>query len=496
MNGQLSEHPLAELIREAIDAHLSGALRLARERIKAVIYFDAGQVILAASNLRAQRLADSLRRWGLVAAEQLARAGADRQPDPELCAALVRSGALSEADIPKVLARQVIEILRPALLWIDGSWSFDQRVRPSAEGRALVNMRDLLVDCARRLPAEFIASRFADADEMISPGASGEAGHDLLPAEAFVLSRVDAPLRVHDLIVISGLPEADAWRAIYGLALGGYLQRNRWPQAITSRMGEQAAKGTRAPAPAQARQPEASQPAPAERDEQAEMKALFARAAGADYYEVLGVGRRASAAELKRAYYALAKRFHPDRFRQTADPAVRAQIEAAFAQIAQAYDKLKDDKSRAAYDLKIGVQPDAGPEAKGASQPAPPASSAAARAEEAFQQGLAALKQEDHGLARARFGEAAHLAPGQARYRAHYGRELAREPQTRRQAEAELLAAVSLDGHNTSYRVMLAELYRDLGFPRRALGELERALAVNPQDAAARRLFTELSGKG
>ena len=49
-------------------------------------------------------------------------------------------------------------------------------------------------------------------------------------------------------------------------------------------------------------------------------------------------------------------------------------------------------------------------------------------------------------------------------YRAYYGRALAANQQTQRLAEAELQAAVKLDPANASYRVMLAELYRTLGF--------------------------------
>ena len=37
MEGQLRNHPLAELIHEISDARLSGALRLAFERVKAVV---------------------------------------------------------------------------------------------------------------------------------------------------------------------------------------------------------------------------------------------------------------------------------------------------------------------------------------------------------------------------------------------------------------------------------------------------------------------------
>ena len=64
--------------------------------------------------------------------------------------------------------------------------------------------------------------------------------------------------------------------------------------------------------------------------------------------------------------------------------------------------------------------------------------------------------------------------------------------ETRRQAESELLAAVSLDALDASFRVMLAELYKEVGLRRKAEAQLERALALEPTNAEARALFAEL----
>ena len=63
-----------------------------------------------------------------------------------------------------------------------------------------------------------------------------------------------------------------------------------------------------------------------------------------DYYDVLGVSRNAGSAELKKAYRALAMKYHPDRNRQDAD------AEPKFKSINEAYDVLKDQQKRSAYD--------------------------------------------------------------------------------------------------------------------------------------------------
>ena len=87
------------------------------------------------------------------------------------------------------------------------------------------------------------------------------------------------------------------------------------------------------------------------------------------------------------------------------------------------------------------------------------------------------------------------LSPREARYRAHYGHALIRQSNTRRIAETELQAAISIEPDNSSYRVMLAELYKQLGLQRRAEGELERALAADPKNEAARSLLLSLKSK-
>ena len=63
-----------------------------------------------------------------------------------------------------------------------------------------------------------------------------------------------------------------------------------------------------------------------------------------DFYETLGVDRGASDDDIKKAYRKLAMKYHPDRNKDDKT------AEAKFKELNAAYDVLKDEQKRAAYD--------------------------------------------------------------------------------------------------------------------------------------------------
>lgn len=483
--GDLKQNPAAELIREIFANRQSGALRLAKEQAKAVIYFEEGSAVFAASNLRVHRLSEFLKRNKTVTEAQLAELPA-KATDEELANLLVKGGRLRAADLDMIRANQLSEMLRAVLLWTVGEWQFDPRVRIGGDTRVTIDVRRLLLECARHLPADYVVSRFGTVDETLELISNGDS--NLLPAEAFVLSRIGPNISLKNLLGVSGLREHEALRAVYGLSLSGFMKRSGWPSALLNGSSAALAKQSQEPpTPAQVADPD---------DLQDSLESLFARLEkSVDHYDVLDVVRTATPDDIKNAYHALARRYHPDRFHQS-DAQLRSRVDSAFARIARAYEALIDPKSREAHDAQYAPQQPRG----AGSSPQSPArrgetraeDKESSRAENSFKQGLALMKENRPEQALRFFAEAASLDPRQARYRAEYGRALISQPQARRIAEIELKAAIELEPNNASYRVILAELYQALGLRRRAEGEIRRALFADPRNEAARQFMASL----
>jgi tetratricopeptide (TPR) repeat protein len=504
MKGQLRDRPLAELVHEISAKDLSGTLRLQHESVKAAVYFDKGEIVYAASNLKELRLAEYLKKQGLISAQELSASGS--RSDVTLAATLVSKGVIDQLTIEAVFTRQVGDILRVALLWEKGTWEFDDHSLLGDSIRVKLNIRELLIEAARRMQLELIASRFPSDEELISPPIDLPDFNALLPAEGFMISRVDSPMKLSEVIALSGLGELEAMRTLYGLVLGGFMEREQKANLLQARQPA-AVSRTRAPLPPT---PDLL-PDPGEASEEtqiADLDAFLARLDSAgNHYEVLNVISTAPPERIKNSYYALARLYHPDKFHLQTSSTLHAHIESAFARITQAYETLMDARRRSGYDAKLAALEKSRMFAQSAPKKVvkeadrgsatdagttPEAGSESERAENNFKEGYGALQQGQTQFAVTKLAAAARAIPQEARYRAYYGSALAAGGETRRLAEAEIQAAIKLDPGNASYRVMLAELFFDLGFFKRAEGELERAVSIEPNNLAARKLMEKL----
>jgi hypothetical protein len=515
IKGNLTEHPLAELLIELSQVRLNGSLRLNNESQKMVVYFDGGEVVFAVSNARAFRLFEMLLSANRITKEQLLKIP-DFTNDFLLGQNLAKENLFSKPEIDKLFTRQIEDILKNGFEWLEGDWNFSPLVRAKGGIRFKVQTNRILMEYARNLSDKAIVSRFNHLQEIFGRKSAPPARIDLTPQESFVFSRFENPgLSVEDVKNLSGLSESETFKILYTLWLGGFLNRQKWNMAFSDRKTSKILSASislikgqevsvfsesqpvryKMPEPIKA---EASVEETKQTVEKISLDRYLAQVENAaNFYEILNVEPKTVQTEIKNAYFSLAKRFHPDLFHKEADAELQQRVQQAFGKLAQAYDTLRHEKNREVYNYKIRKDL----ETKEKRQKAnfgtenTDAGKQFEQASDDFENGFSLLMDEEFETAIPFLARAVHLANNNARFHAYYGKALSSDKNQRHKAEAELQTAVKLDENNPTYRLMLAEFFIEVGLAKRAEGELNRLLAIIPDNKEAMILLDTLRTK-
>ena len=528
MQGQLGEKLAPDLIREIAQKNSSGLLRLSRGKAIKAIFFESGAPTFAISNLSNEQLDDILLKGGLVTLEQIQHAKERAGKTQRLGPALVEMGVLDDSQMRKLVSDLVMRIIVSVFEWTQADYNFDERIRAAHEVTLSLGVADVLLQGARHA-AEFqqVADALVPQDSVVVKSRTNDVRADtgrLIPLESYILSRIDSPTAVNEVGAMSGLGEADAHRAVCALVAAGFLKvldRDKDdPDDAAAREAGESLERVR---------------------EDVIRKLHFSNTA--DFYDVLSVSRQATTAEIKAAYYHLAKKYHPDRYHQRDSGDLRNKLEALFALITQAYDTLSQPAERAGYDERIrktsGTNPPAMPRTTPLAAPEPavkeqrapegepsggngfipsneqsadsdslppisvesPAAEATAgkivqggtqlppaqMAEVYYQQGRARFERKEYHAAVHLLREAIKLDPSRAPYHYHLGIALIRNPRTRRDAEQHLSKAAELEPYNAQIRVKLGMLYKEAGLTKRAEHYFREALQMDPENRVAKR---------
>ena len=508
--GTLRTNPLAELLIEIEQAGLDGSMRLSRGEDKAVIYFRDGALVYAVSNGRDHRLLKLLIDSKLV--DQASLVGLPKcNNDVELAMTLAREGVLSRKQLDEAAVTQMERIMIDVLSWTEGDWHYSPLVRSRGDLTLPLNVKKVMVDFARCQPSAVIMERFKSVAESFEKVAETN-GDSLLQAhEEFVLQSLNGePRSIDQLTHDCGLPENGFLQALYVLWLGGLVRRRDWNAAFSENRIQairnakvsliKQAQKTEAELKVDLPTVEAAEPPPTEakpeepKQPEISLDEYLSRVEAADtHYDVLGVQPKAAVAEIKSAYFFLAKLFHPDRFHREA-AATLQRIQAAFSNVQSAYETLKSSDSRENYDFKVRKELEMKEKLKAQGDVHDgKVDTRAEQALESFEAGLSLLMEEEYERAVPFLGRAAHYSPDNALYHAYFGKALSYDEKQRHKAESEIQAAVKLDPKNPKIRMMLVEFFTENNLLKRAEGELKRFLDLVPDNAEAKRLLAKLT---
>jgi DNA-binding response OmpR family regulator/tetratricopeptide (TPR) repeat protein len=485
-SGTLKRTPLARLLQRIYAQRATGSLLLLRDATKKIVMFVEGYPVSVRSNVLGECLGQILLEKRLITSDALAESVQRMQKEKrQQGQILIEMGALSPYNLERALVDQLESKLFEIFAWPDGKFLF--KAGDSAPGGGTRLERPpaaLILEGIRR---HYDEARQKAALERHAGQYFALSADPLLrlqemtanPTELAFIRSIDGTRRLEDILTRAEIPRAQARLLLVALSEAGMIQ----PQETTSRRKAAAAPTATAPAPAA---PPAAPPLGS-----GELSMMLQMARTQDYFWVLGVERDATPPVVDRAYEALARSFHADRYRLSPDED-RKTAQEMFDILAEAHRVLQDPARRRAYLIKLG-RTDPVPEKTNGSAPRPAPAAATPRsspspsnnaANSLYEVGLEHLRARRHHEAVEVLRQAARLVPNHADYRAALGwalfRQAPADARAGRAAIAELRRATQIDERHRAAAQHLAEIYAQTGQPDLAIAELERLLALDP----------------
>jgi len=255
LSGNLRQFALPDILRVIESGQRTGALVLSRGKLRAAIYFSAGQWLLAERIGSSLVLAQHLARVGLITPETFEAAigipfaEAGEVPDVQIVRTLIGAHLLNHDDLRTFAVDDAVNLLTIMLGWPDGDFFFEDGT-PPPQGRLALPLP------VGPLVAQ--ALRYAKAGGAASPvngvgSVSGANGmHGASSANAMPPYQTPRPRAVVGLDAVLDFAEIDAdsgaavqltqdqWRfltAVDGrLPLGAVIQRLQAPEHVILRL--------------------------------------------------------------------------------------------------------------------------------------------------------------------------------------------------------------------------------------------------------------------
>jgi len=556
LKGPITEGLLPTLLRDLYVGRKTGTLVVRHDSVERRVRFRRGHIVHAGSSLPEEHLGELLVRLGMLDPEDLEEATAIVLRDKKrLGTALIEIGALDEDRLEDLLALHVREILLKLFTRHEGSYEFleSESETPGEDDRQLkLSTGEMILEAVRRVQDDDVV-RFALGDTDRILGLSSDPllrfqKITLTPVDGFLLSRVDGTLAAREVIELAPVPAEEAQKSLFGLLSTGTLEylplppkpkpartatgRFRLPRQPTTRFtvpkellaGGATAAASAAPSAAPAPAAAAASPVvpvPATPVDEEKLKALLARRdeilalhatlKSVTHFEMLGIPRASTEAQVKEAYFKLARRFHPDTQHDPALADLADQIEAIFIRIGAAYDVLRNARTRASYEERLGpsrMPPPvmSGPAAAGSATqaggtrqaapppPEPPAAAPARDPDSLAKAAELAIRRGEKLYGEGKFWDVInevepHIENARGKLRGRGRLLLARcylkNPNWIKRGEEELQHVLKLDPTTADAYMLLGTVYKGQGLKSRAAGMFKKVLQLKPDASEA-----------
>lgn len=509
MKGTLAEGVLPTVLQAIYVGKQTGILHVSRDDARRSLYFRTGTLIHAGTNVREERLGETLVTLGFLKPEDLKRAAEVVVRENKRLGHAVRDlGLLDQERVEVALTEHARMVLEKMLSAHEGQYEFETKPEDQAgadEFTLKLTTGEIVLDAVRRVEdPDVVRYALGDIDRILglsSDPALRFQNIALTPTDGFVLSRVDGSLSAREVIQATPLEVEETQRSLFGLLCTGVVEYLALPPKPKPAVRMPRPRPAASPPPDPTAEPTPEQKAhQAEMDERRnEIRERFEKLKGATHFDVLGIPRTANEAQVKAAYFALARRFHPDTRHDPALADLRDQMDAIFIRFGQAFEVLRNPRTRLPYEATLPSH-GSGPtgETPATPVPAPDPAMEARRAAENVRRAERLVDEAKYWDAIQLLEPAVQALGGAQRQRARVilARALVKNPNWIHQAEEVLQAVVHDEPNHQEAHFELGSLYKERGLKSRALSAFRRVLDLNPEHERAAAAIAEMGDLG
>ena len=525
LKGSLREYSLPKILTDLHRKRATGTLAVSTPNFTKKAYLVKGDAVFAASSYEDDRLGEMLLKAGKITVEQYDKSVEIlKRTKKRQGAILVELGYLTPKDLFWGVKYQVKEIIYSLFQLEDGECEFIEGDVPTDEVITLkMSMGNLIHEGVKRIDNWTRIRR-----EMPDTGIALKLSKDpltlfqdveLSPYNKKMLSIIDGKKTIKEIIDSSWMNSFEAMKTVYVLWSIGILEEKiAEKEEVKEEAGETVSLD------------ELLQPFAEEEDAFIKrVEEIYLNLDRLKLNELLEVSEDADVDAIKKNYYRLAREFHPDRYFNTSDAALKDKLTAVFDALTAAYTVLKDDHKRKEYFDSLNKQAGEMPEEKTQAEEIqteaahPPQAegmpeevehikemswgevplegtpekkvkeeeikeekeSVKDKGEELFKKGVDEFKKGKFEAAVGLFRQATEIDPEKPQYWSYLSLSLSKVPHKMKEAEEALLKSIKLEPLNGEHYANLGSLYLKAGLHKRASGQFEKALKFDPGNIKA-----------
>jgi len=471
VEGSLLKVPLPLILHKLYTLKQTGLLHLQNESARKVIYIKNGYPVFARSNILGECLGRLLVKENIITQADCDQSVEKSKESGRLQGTvLIDMGLLTPQDLHKALKQQVTSKLLNAFAWSNGAFAFTPQtdlkknlttieLSPAAliyQGIKEFWNRERIVQYLQPFHKDYL-SQSQNPHYLFQDIGLNPRGEEIF-AECL------GDLTLDDILKKHPLSKTEVEQTLAALLISGMVVNHTAPSVLDLE--------------AQARR-KAARPIDSELRKQIAQD--YKQILQSDYFSALGVDHKCDSAGVRRAYYRLAKQYHPDRFlgRGLSDD-MEAKVNEIFGHITQAYSVLSNPTTRADYCGKV----EKGPKTK-------VDINQVIEAETAFQQGRALLKVRQYKEAATKLKICIELSPEEPEYLTSYAWALFKtspeNPSRQNQALEILLSSRELNPGLETTHLYLGYVYQAQNKDRQSEKSFEMAVQANPDCTEALR---------